>query len=386
MGYSAKIYQYKRIRKDGTAPLYLRVMLSRRDKLDIKLEDINVRAGRLIGQRINMNDSKLEGDYNLLLDKAKSKASDIFIRYRLADRQLTRELFMREWNNPDLRNDFITFMQQEAAQLEGMMQLSTRQTYFTTINHLKAFRPYIHFLELTDDFPEDLDRFLKKTQKLGPSSRAKQHKNVKKFIGIAIRRGVKITNPYRSFKIKQHKAERVYLTWPDVNRLVKIYYKKQLPDWLLEDLRKFLFSCFTGPRYSDCNQFDADNIIEDTLIYQPLKTIRFNKTIKVPLTKLAKQFLLDQDGRLFKHKEIQAYNRSLKLIADVAGIDKNITSHVARHTFATLFLEAGGKVETLQQLLGHADINTTMIYVHLTDKRKEREISLMDKLRKKKKP
>jgi len=377
MAYSCKIYQYNRIRKDGTAPVYLRVLLHRTQKLDIKLPDIRLSSAQLRGETAVHPDPKLTRDYNLLLQRAKSKANDIFISYRLAERQLTPELFMREWDNPDVRNDFIHFIRQETHALEGIHQPQTLTTYRTTAKHLAAFRSHINFLDLTADFPEQFDRYLQR-KKMSKNSRNKQHKNVKKFIHLAIRKGVKITNPYIHFKLERAATERTFLTRNEVENLYSLYRKQELPDWLHEDLRKFLFACFTGPRFSDINQFTTDNLLGDTLIYVAQKTLRFHKTIRVPLSNTAKLFLQEQDGHLFKQTEMQTYNRNLKDIADYAGIKKTITSHVARHTFATLFLESGGRVETLKELLGHRKIETTMIYVHLTDKRKEKEIKMMD--------
>jgi site-specific recombinase XerD len=77
---------------------------------------------------------------------------------------------------------------------------------------------------------------------------------------------------------------------------------------------------------------------------------------------------------VFETISSQKTNQSLKRIAKKANIDKALTFHVARHTFATMFLELGGAIETLQQLLGHADLSTTQIYAHITNKRKHIEM------------
>jgi len=211
------------------------------------------------------------------------------------------------------------------------------------------------------------------------NNRAKQHKIVKKFIRTAIRRGVKLANPYEDYSFRDNHAERVYLEKEEVDRLYNMFRKQELPRHLHEDVRKFLFTCYTGPRYSEVNAFDASNVEGNFLVYKPRKNGKFRGMIKVPLTQTARSFLLEQDGQLFRTKELQVYNRNLKEIARIAKINKKLTSHVARHTFATLFLAQGGRVETLRLLLGHADIATTMIYVHVTDKRKEEEISLMER-------
>lgn len=79
---------------------------------------------------------------------------------------------------------------------------------------------------------------------------------------------------------------------------------------------------------------------------------------------------LAHDGKLFPGLPTpQQINKQLKELAHLAGITKGISSHVGRHTYATQFLEAGGKVEVLQRILGHSRIQETMIYSHITDDR-----------------
>src|SRR5690606_23637544 len=91
--------------------------------------------------------------------------------------------------------------------------------------------------------------------------------------------------------------------------------------------------------------------------------------------------IINHEPFLFERKfEDQFINRELKKIATYLGIKKRITFHVARHTFATAFLRAGGKVENLQKLLGHSSLSQTMIYVHLVSLEANKDIHLMDGL------
>ena len=76
----------------------------------------------------------------------------------------------------------------------------------------------------------------------------------------------------------------------------------------------------------------------------------------------------------------QHMNDEIKKIMKVCSINKKVTFHVARHTFATCFLRAGGSVVKLQKLLGHASITQTMIYVHILDEEANEDIHLMDNL------
>jgi site-specific recombinase XerD len=110
------------------------------------------------------------------------------------------------------------------------------------------------------------------------------------------------------------------------------------------------------------------------------KTKRYQKTIRFGLSKVALR-LLDDFFKLRLTKSIKAeqtINDDLKLIAAYAGIRKSLTTHVARHTFATTFLTLGGDVVVLKEILGHSRIETTMRYVHVVDKRKTQQMGNFD--------
>ena len=144
-------------------------------------------------------------------------------------------------------------------------------------------------------------------------------------------------------------------------------------------LSMFLFSCFTGLRFSDVSKLTKENIFSEDIVFTSEKTGKFQR---IPLNNSAKRYLDPID--IFKGNYTNEYfNRELKEIAKIVGIRKKITFHVSRHTFATNFLSCGGRVEHLQKLLGHSKIEDTMIYVHIVEILTNSQIKLMDKIFKK---
>jgi site-specific recombinase XerD len=123
-------------------------------------------------------------------------------------------------------------------------------------------------------------------------------------------------------------------------------------------------------------RIDEDWIKENVLSYLPHKTRRFNRFVNIPLSDVALRLLkqLLEYKKLHKIKTDQRINDDLKLIAALSGITKPLSMHVGRHTFATTFLEIKGAIEVLKELLGHKSINETMVYAHITDKRKELQV------------
>ena len=142
--------------------------------------------------------------------------------------------------------------------------------------------------------------------------------------------------------------------------------------------------CLTGIRISDFIRMKKENNQENTLKFIPHKT-NSKKQIElhIPLIDKAKKLIKDEDstnGFLFNAITEQKMNEQLKTIADLAGIKKDISNHSARHTFATMFLEKTSDVATLQKLLGHSNIQETMTYVHISNKKVNSQMLNFDQL------
>lgn len=141
-------------------------------------------------------------------------------------------------------------------------------------------------------------------------------------------------------------------------------------------LRYFLFSCRTGLRISDVTRLTWEHINEHNITMPMHKNRkRKKKMINMPITE-ERELLPEYNPKcktIFDCYADAVTNRLLKDIARDAKIKKKITYHMSRHTFATTFLEGGGSVEVLQDLMDHEDITTTMIYSHMTDKRKREQ-------------
>jgi integrase len=127
-----------------------------------------------------------------------------------------------------------------------------------------------------------------------------------------------------------------------------------------------------------------DNLVGEYLAFTAEKTKRFKLSRKLRLSDVALRLIADahaehggkrQEGSLMHfYDDTNVYNRSLRSLAAYLGIEKHITSHVGRHTFATNYLLSGGKVERLMKLMGHSDIQTTMVYVHLVEEYEDQDM------------
>jgi site-specific recombinase XerD len=182
-------------------------------------------------------------------------------------------------------------------------------------------------------------------------------------------------NNFSEIKNITFKGNRTFLDAQELNRLMEYYNSSYIPAIYKNMLGRFLFSCFTGLRFSDVYKLTKENFVADTVVFSAEKTGKFQR---IQLNKTAASFINDD---FFKINSTNEYtNRTLKEIAKICGITKKITYHVSRHTFATNFLICGGRVEHLQKLLAHSKIEETMIYVHIVEQITDTQILNMDSI------
>lgn len=197
----------------------------------------------------------------------------------------------------------------------------------------------------------------------------------------ATREGLIATNPctllQRGERPHAPASTRAFLTADELHRLIAT----PAPDDRTRNI--YLFACFTGLRISDLLTLRWDNIERDgdrlTLRIRQHKT---QQPITIPLSTAARQFLPPPTGDLVfaDHITEQAMNNQLKRWARSAGINKRLTLHTARHTFATLLLSQGVDIYTTSKLLGHSNVSVTQIYAKVVDKQKEAAIDTLDNL------
>lgn len=178
-------------------------------------------------------------------------------------------------------------------------------------------------------------------------------------------------------RFKQDNATKEFLSIEEVNKLIATPIKWE------KTKQAFLFACFTGLRISDIKALKWENIKhEDEQTLLRFKMQKTKQNISVPLTPEAMRWLPDIKNPLpqlpiYPHLAANEANRRLKIWGAAAGItDKNLTFHVARHTFATMLITLGADLYTVSKLLGHSNITVTQVYAKLVDKKKTDAVNL----------
>ena len=383
---TARLYiDEKKITKKGKVSIYCLV------HIENKTIKINTGVAVLLEtfdqdkQRIKGN-AKEDKDNNLIIDNCLSRISQIFVRYRLQERVLNADLFLKEYKNPTHRIDFLAWMDQKIIYRVKSREVDavTGKHQRVLLNKLKEYKPALSFAEIDLKFASNFRNWLRTDKKNSANTIQKNFGYFRAYLNIALREEIISVNPLDLIELKRTSVQIVYLTEEEFKKLVKFYDKKEFQENYHTVLRHFLFMCLTGVRISDLKRLKPETVQENSLKFVPYKTrAKKEKEIAIPLIEKAKKLINDESsttGYLFNTITDQKMNEYLKKIADLAGIPKKIRNHAGRHTFATNFLRKTKNVAVLQQILGHTNISETMKYVHISSKDIAEEMNNFDEL------
>ena len=234
-------------------------------------------------------------------------------------------------------------------------------------------------------------RYLKRTDVLRGSGKLAESTAYMYYMQlvIALNRAVKVgyieRNPFDTIpsedKPKQKTGQRCYLTIEEVKMLIDT----DIRDGRIKNA--FMFSCFTGLRYSDIETIRWKNIVEveNGVFHWELIQQKTKEIITVPLSENALRWLPESEGRspeeiIFPMPARISVGERLKKWVKAAGINKRVTFHVARHTYATLLLYYGADLYTVSKLLGHTNIKTTQVYAKVMDESKRKAVNLIPQI------
>jgi site-specific recombinase XerD len=267
----------------------------------------------------------------------------------------------------------------------------TMQRYETSYSHTADF---IKWKYQTDDRPlnnidhefvTSYDYYLRSVRNCANNSTVKYIKNFKKIVLICLANGWLEKNPFLLYKVKLNKVVREFLNMDEIQRIADHDFKFNR----LSQVRDiFLFCCFTGLAYADVMKLKKTEIVTDDKSEKWISTYR-EKTktqVKVPLLKMALNILEKyKDHPLCAdHLHVlpvssnQKTNNYLKEIASACDIEKELTFHIARHTFATTITLANGvPIESVSKMLGHTDIKTTQHYAKILDLKLSQDMAIL---------
>lgn len=376
-----------KITKDGLVPIYLRVTINgerfeQSTQRYILPAKWSAEAGKAKG---NSEESKT---INYYLDSLKQNVYDYqaeIIREKL---QFSAQTFRAKWLGVCARtHTILEVFHTHNEQLKELIGIdcskATYGKYRTTYDHTASFIKWKYQLndyevsKLNYDFLSDFEFYLKSVLKNKHNTAIKYLTNFRKVVGICIKNNWLSHDPFYGYKMSKKEVVRDFLTEDELQRLSA----KEFGNERLNQVRDiFIFSCFTGLAYIDAKRLKRSDISigidgEKWIFTRRKKT---DSPTRIPLLPTVLQIMEQYkehpkcmfDGSLLPVPSNAKLNAYLKEIADICGINKNLTFHIARHTFATtITLNNGVPIETVSKMLGHKSLKITQIYAKILDRK-----------------
>lgn len=262
---------------------------------------------------------------------------------------------------------------------ENLAPLTVR-TYYWNLKKIQYFRPNLDCADINEQMVRDFRRHL---QQRGdkPNTAIKALSVLRGFVRRMLADGLISENPFDKVRIGQVYTRRGFLTTNELKKLFLNFQDRRhfLTETEQDVMRAFLFSCFTGLRYSDLRSLDASEIFDYKIRKQMHKT---GDPVYIPIPLQARLLLPEkmQSGPVFRIVENSHFNRTLRSAAKKLGYYKHIHCHLARHTFATTCITLGIPLPATSKLLGHRKLETTLIYAKFVDTMLDKEMKKFKKL------
>lgn len=312
---------------------------------------------------------------NTRLDSMMSKLLDYInslIQKKLPFDFESLELFLK--NSSD-NSSYIEFLKRRIEERNDFSE-GTRRHHRILPKALEEFGRIRYFHDLTKANIVLFDEFLR-GKGIKDTTLYNYHKINKTYINEAIRFGLMADSPYAGVKINRGKSgKRKYLTPEEV----KEFQDCEIPDEKVSRIRDlFLFQCYTGLSYSDLYKFrfDTDVEVREGKYVIADRRLKTNEDYFIVLLSPAVAILQKYDFNLPLISN-QKYNDFLKVAACYAHIEKTLTTHCARHTFAVFALNSGVPIEVVSKMLGHTNIKTTQLYAKILNTEVEKGFDLLE--------
>ncbi|NIJ52516.1 site-specific integrase [Dyadobacter arcticus] len=373
--------------RDGKRHVYLRVTVNRQVK-DISTKrqwhplKWNVRAGRATG---NKEESKeLNGYLDILTAKVYQAKKTLLD----ADKEVTAEaikniLLGKTENEKTILEVFQEHNDQVVALLGTDFAAGTLERYKTSLDHTRNFIKWKYRVDdfeikkLDYEFISQYEFWLKTVRKCAHNTTMKYLANFKKIVLLCVKKGWLTRDPFYGFKMTKRDVDRQALTESELRRV----WNKDMGVGRLSHVKDiFLFCCYTGLAYADVYKLKRTEVIEgiDGGKWITINRQKTDTPSRIPLLPMALELMEKyqdhpqcvNENRVLPVLSNQKMNSYLKEIADLCVIEKNITFHLARHTFATtVTLTNGVPIESVSKMLGHRNIKTTQQYAKIVDRK-----------------
>ena len=383
------------IDKSGKALIYLRITVdSKRNELSIKRRIKPLKWNSSMGKPISRGLE--EKELVRYMSSIRSSIYKIHETLVTKGKSFSSEMIKSIYLNKDVyRKTLLKVFQEHNEQIESLIgkdySSGCFKRYVRTKNHIADFikkeyrREDIFLGEINLEFINRFEYYLKVKNIGNHNTITKYITNFKKIVRTAYANDWISKDPFFHWKAKWKAVEREFLSELEVRLLMK----KEISITRLDQVRDiFLFCCFTGLAYADVKKLSHNNIIiaVDGDRWIKIRRSKTDTRSSIPLLPIAESILSKYEKyseklnseRLLPVISNQRMNGYLKEIANICDIKKNLTFHLARHTFATtVTLTNGVPIESVSKMLGHKSLKTTQIYAKVIDSKLRNDMQVL---------
>ena len=386
-----------KIKANGEAPIAMRITVDKR------FREMFVRRSALVENwdqtkgKLKTKD-KLSTEINMYIDTVRAKVQNIHRQLEADNFEISaKEICNRFCGVEEKHKTLIEVFEEhnkEIKQLQGKGYAQKTIIRFEgTVRYLKEFlkkeykKSDINLKDIDLPFIQKFDTFLKTEKNCAQNTAITRLKQVKKIMRIAYANDWIQKDPFMTYRFKFEETNIEFLTQEELNSIIQKDFSIERLS-IVKDI--FLFQCFTGLAFSDIEQLKSEHLVKDNngSLWIRKNRQKTNNMCNIPLITAAKM-LLDkyvnhpdclEKNVLFPVPTNQRMNSYLKEIADSCGITKKLSTHVARHTAATIvFLANKVSLENVAKILGHSNVRTTQHYAKVLDSSIMRDIQEVDK-------
>jgi site-specific recombinase XerD len=370
---------------DGLIPIYLRVTING-ERIELSTKRYTLPEKWSIEGSCMKGTSAESKATNSFLDTLKAKVYDYQQQLIREDELVNAENMRNKIMGIEKRSHMLVgIFKQHNEEIKALVgkdfATATYTRYETSLKHTVDFLQWkykvsdIDIRKINHETVTSYEFYLKSVRKCNQNTTAKYIKNFGKIVRICLANGWITRDPFVNYKCKIIEVERAFLSKEEI----EIMFNKEFATDRLNQVKDiFLFSCFTGLAYVDVKKLSYKNI---GFGVDGEKWIFINRTktdtrSNIPLLPIASTILekykdhpqVINEDKLLPILSNQKMNSYLKEIADVCEINKELTFHIARHTFATtVTLSNGVPIESVSKMLGHRNLKTTQHYAKILD-------------------
>ena len=384
--------------KKGEAPVFMRLTING-ERADASIKRfIEPHAWNSAKGKANEK-SRGGKDLNLYLDAISANILRIQRDLELDKKEVSAQIILNRYLGKE-QSDRHTLMEVFRAHNEKCRALSgislapgTVIRYETSLRLTEAFlrttykKEDCYLDEITHQFVEDYDFYLRAVRRCCHNTTTKYLLNFKKIIRIALAKGWMKKDPFAQVHFHFEPVEREFLEKQELKAMLN----KEITITRLAQVRDiFCFCCLTGLAFTDVQQLKAEHLVADIhgRVWIRKARQKTKNMCNIPLLAEAQKILdryrehpyCQTHGVLLPVCSNQKMNSYLKELADICGIRKNLSTHLARHTFATLAIEYGMPIDIIAKILGHSNTNMTRHYAKISEANISREMQKIGKI------